>query len=143
MVSIAFGTAFNTFCTFLIVLRSSCSDGDGISDAYEKETTWPVAPVDSDKDGIPDYRDTDSNGDGKTDKEQKGPDTCCAGNGATPPGRDTPIDSDKDGVDDYKYDVTTDDDNDGIPDYIEKGSDPSNPLDSDNDGTPDYLDLDR
>ncbi len=35
-----------------------------------------------------------------------------------------------------------DSDNDGIPDVVEKGSDPDNPTDSDGDGTPDYQDTD-
>ena len=35
-----------------------------------------------------------------------------------------------------------DSDNDGIPDAVEKGSDPDNPTDSDGDGTPDYQDTD-
>jgi gliding motility-associated-like protein len=35
-----------------------------------------------------------------------------------------------------------DSDNDGIPDAVEKGSDPNNPTDSDGDGTPDYQDTD-
>ena len=35
-----------------------------------------------------------------------------------------------------------DSDNDGIPDAVEIGSDPNNPIDSDGDGTPDYLDTD-
>ncbi|MEO9869146.1 PKD domain-containing protein [Ekhidna sp.] len=35
-----------------------------------------------------------------------------------------------------------DSDGDGIPDNVEVGDDPGNPIDSDGDGTPDYLDLD-
>ena len=35
-----------------------------------------------------------------------------------------------------------DSDNDGIPDAVEKGTDPNNPVDSDKDGIPDYRDLD-
>ena len=35
-----------------------------------------------------------------------------------------------------------DSDNDGIPDNIELGSDPTNPVDTDNDGIPDYRDID-
>ena len=38
--------------------------------------------------------------------------------------------------------VGLDSDGDGIPDNVEVGDDPGNPIDSDMDGTPDYLDLD-
>ena len=116
------------------------SDNDGISDAFEAGATWPTLPVDTDGDGLPDYRDVDSDGDGISDAEQKGPSTCCLGNGATPAGVGQPIDTDGDTIPDYK---DTDSDGDGIPDSHEIGSDANNPVDTDNDGTPDYLDLDR
>ncbi|NMM49178.1 cadherin domain-containing protein [Marinigracilibium pacificum] len=38
--------------------------------------------------------------------------------------------------------VVSDSDEDGIPDHIEIGADPNNPVDTDNDGTPDYLSTD-
>jgi len=44
--------------------------------------------------------------------------------------------------DDDNDDPTKDTDNDGIPDIIEKGDDPENPVDTDNDGIPDYKDKD-
>ena len=125
------------FYSFFI-LRDS--DNDGISDAFEAGATWPTLPIDTDGDGLPDYRDVDSDGDGISDAEQKGPSTCCLGNGATPAGVGQPIDTDGDAIPDYKDD---DSDNDGIPDSHEIGSDANNPVDTDNDGTPDYLDLDR
>ena len=96
------------FYSFFI-LRDS--DNDGISDAFEAGATWPTVPIDTDGDGLPDYRDVDSDGDGISDAEQKGPSTCCLGNGATPAGVGQPIDTDGDAIPDYKDD---DSDNDGI-----------------------------
>jgi gliding motility-associated-like protein len=49
------------------------------------------------------------------------------------------VDTDGDGKPDYQ---DTDSDNDGIPDKVEAGADPSKPVDTDADGTPDYRDLD-
>ena len=118
------------------------SDNDGISDAFEAGATWPTLPVDTDGDGLPDYRDVDSDGDGISDAEQKGPATCCLGNGATPAGVGQPIDTDGDTIPDYK---DTDSDGDGIFDVYEKGIHPEDPtfaVDTDGDGKPDYLDLD-
>ena len=96
----------------------SSSDGDGIPDAIEKGTDFPTPPVDTDSDGIPDYKDADSNGDGIFDSDSKGPSECCEGNGAIPPGVGTPIDTDLDGIPDYKDE---DADNDGISNNVENG----------------------
>ncbi len=41
-----------------------------------------------------------------------------------------------------EYTIFQDSDGDGIPDNIEQGPDPLNPVDTDGDGTPDYLDID-
>jgi hypothetical protein len=46
-------------------------------------------------------------------------------------------DADGDGLPNY---LDPDSDNDGIPDIVEAGPDPTNPIDSDGDGIPDYLD---
>ena len=127
------------FYSFFI-LRDS--DNDGISDAFEAGATWPTLPVDTDGDGLPDYQDEDSDADGISDAEQKGPATCCLGNGATPAGVGQPIDTDGDAIPDYK---DTDSDGDAIFDVYEKGNNPDDPtkaVDTDGDGTPDYLDLD-
>ena len=48
-------------------------------------------------------------------------------------------DTDGDGV---KDSLDTDSDNDSIPDSVEAGPDPGNPVDTDGDGTPDYKDTD-
>ena len=65
-------------------------------------------PTDTDGDGIPNYLDPDSDGDGISDAEEKGPD------GADP--RDT----DGDTIPDY---LDSDSDGDGISDKAEKGPD--------------------
>ncbi|MDB4934590.1 MAG: hypothetical protein JWP87_1562, partial [Labilithrix sp.] len=114
------------------------SDGDTIDDADEKF-------ADTDKDGIPDFRDLDSDSDGI-------PDACEAGDAdiKTSP-RDTDgdripdfreLDSDGDGVGDGDEDAnhncavdpgesspsSADTDGDGVPDLVEKvaGTDPNN-----------------
>jgi hypothetical protein len=78
------------------------SDGDGISDLDE----GCKLKRDSDKDGLPDYLDTDSDNDGIADKVEAGD-----GDPKTPP-----VDSDKDGYPDY---IDKDSDNDGLGDKIE------------------------
>jgi hypothetical protein len=99
-------------------------DGDGISDADEGRAD----NVDSDHDGIPDYRDLDSDGDGIADAIEAGDHDL-----STPP-RDT----DGDGVADFR---DTDADGDGILDSDELGP-AFEIVDTDNDGIPDYLDRD-
>jgi len=135
------------------------TDGDGISDVVEGFIRVNASiSIDNDKDGIPDYKDLDSDNDGILDKIEKGA-------GIIPVDSDgdaladfrdldsdndgivdsiekgpaaTPVDSDKDGKADY---VDTDSDGDRIPDSVEKGAG-STPVDTDKDGTRDYLDLD-
>ena len=129
-------------------------DHDGITNAEEgyKEN------VDSDGDGIPDYRDLDSDGDGIPDQVEAGdadlttPAVDTDGDG-TPDFRDT--DSDGDGLTDTdelggNWEVV-DTDQDGVPDFQDLDSDgdgisdsqEGNALvDSDGDGTPDFRDLD-
>jgi hypothetical protein len=99
-------------------------DNDGISDADEGRAD----AVDTDHDGIPDYRDLDSDGDGIADSVEAGDQDL-----STPP-RDT----DGDGIPDFR---DTDADGDGILDSDELGP-TFEVVDTDHDGTPDYLDLD-
>ncbi|MBK6697494.1 MAG: hypothetical protein IPG50_35710 [Myxococcales bacterium] len=116
---------------------------------------------DTDNDGTPDFLDTDSDGDGKTDAAEvalgrdannDGRYDCVSGVGANGlcnnaetaadngvvtydgnnTGPDAPRDADGDGVPDYR---DRDSDNDGILDALEVG-------DTDGDGIPDYRDLD-
>lgn len=129
------------------------ADGDGISDAHE----GAAAMVDTDKDGTPDFRDLDSDGDSIRDLVEAGD-----GDVAT-----APLDSDKDGTPDFR-DLDSDgndrddflegaedldgdgvgnfadldNDGDAIEDIAELGPNPSVAVDTDNDGTPDLHDLD-
>ena len=96
-------------------------DANGIPTAANGGLT----PPDTDGDGTPDYRDLDSDNDGITDADEKGPSA-------------TPRDTDGDGTPDYR---DLDSDNDGITDADEKGP-TATPRDTDGDGTPDYRDLD-
>ena len=140
--------------------RDLDSDGDGLTDAQEASDD-PSDPVDSDGDGIRDFRDIDSDNDGLTDEEEIGSDPLnpLDSNGDGIPDFQEalipePEDSDGDGIPDFVEGtgdtdgdgvpdaLDTDSDNDGLPDSLEAGHDPSNPLDSDGDGIPDYLDLD-
>ena len=85
---------------------------------------------DTDQDGIPDYFDTDDDGDGIPTVEESA-DPNFDGNPVDA------IDSDQDGIPDY---LDADDDNDGVPtlDEFSQGL----ALDSDNDGIFDHLDID-
>jgi hypothetical protein len=114
------------------------SDGDGLSDDVEDNK-------DSDKDGVPDYRDLDSDNDGLLDEDEiLDVDTDKNANGV-PDSFDAVVtkgvDNDGDGIDDrFDADVPgqprgVDKNNDGIRDNA--------PVrDSDGDGLPDYVDLD-
>ncbi len=133
------------------------ADGDGISDLHEGY----LEDLDSDNDGIPNYRDTDSDNDGIPDKLEARAD------GKPNVSGDPPADSDSDGVPDYADDdsdnngildgaeppgdsdgdglpdrVDTDDDNDRLSDEIEIAGIFSPLIDSDGDGAPNYLDPD-
>ena len=87
--------------------------------------------MDSDADGVPDYRDLDSDGDGILDSIE---DDGCSGTSPC-----TPTDTDGDGIPNY-LDVDTD--GDGKLDSVEKGPG-ATPMDSDRDGIPDYRDVDN
>jgi len=93
------------------------SDGDGIPDDLEGRADRR----DTDGDRILDYLDTDSDNDGISDTDERGPD----GN--------MPRDSDNDGDPDY---IDTDSDNNGFTDDVEGIGD------FDLDGIPDYADTD-
>ncbi|SFB81776.1 Por secretion system C-terminal sorting domain-containing protein [Flexibacter flexilis DSM 6793] len=142
------------------IANGSDSDGDGIRSSVDNsslavgESSNPL-PTDTDSDGVPDYRDLDSNNDGVKD-------IVSAGNGSLDPNNDGRIDNltdgdgdglvgasdgntasfgDKSDNDGDGIDNTTDldSDNDGITDIIEgKGTDPS--ADADGDGLPNYID---
>lgn len=100
--------------------------------------------VDGDGDGTPDV----GTGGGEVipDPEEGGGEG--GGGGIEPPIIDTDGDTIPDsveGVGDADGDTIPnyldwDSDGDGIPDNMEAGPDPSNPIDTDGDGTPDYLD---
>jgi gliding motility-associated-like protein len=77
------------------------TDGDGLDDAYDKDHGIYVIPVDTDKDGKPDWRDLDTDNDGIPDVDEAGPDPS------------KPQDTDKDGVGDWRE---VDSNTDGIPD---------------------------
>lgn len=93
------------------------SDGDGIPDFVE------TLDRDTDKDGTPDYLDTDSDNDGIPDYIESGISDACD--------NDSPVDTDGDGVPDY---LDLDSDGDGMPDASEGTSD------CDRDGIPNYID---
>ncbi|MDP3279347.1 MAG: hypothetical protein Q8Q09_29420 [Deltaproteobacteria bacterium] len=96
------------------------ADMDGISDVDEGR----AAGVDTDRDGVPDYLDSDSDDDGIPDREEAG-DTFTV----TPP-----VDSDRDGTPDFR---DLDSDGNGWPDRLEGA------MDRDADGLGDYRDMDN
>lgn len=99
------------------------ADSDGILDAHE-------GSADVDQDGLPNYQDTDSDGDSILDRIESGD--------AAP--ETFPRDSDGDGRSDFLDD---DSDNNLIPDQFEAGLDPANPRDLDQDNLPDFVDPDN
>ncbi len=107
------------------VANGGDSDQDGIWDKEECNAQMPTACKDSDKDGIPDHLDRDSDNNGILDKNE------------LTPNRDTDGDGKKDRVD-------MDDDGDGKSDKSEISTS-NNPLqdDKDNDGIPTYKDVDE
>ena len=118
----------------LIPLSGMDSDLDGIDDLLDVDQTGgddqnadgvddEFAPIDTDRDGLPDYRDIDTDNDGIIDSVE-----------ADVSGDDT----DADGIDDlFDVDQTggTDANNDGVDDDVPA-------TDTDSDGVPDYRDLD-
>ncbi len=135
------------------------ADSDGIIDQADGLNGFGDAgdklPADTDADKKGDWRDTDSDGDGISDKIEtfadkdndgkpnfrdldsdgdKIPDSYEAGSNAS-----APLDTDGDGDFDF---LDTDSDNDKIPDSYEAGNDPNNPRNSDSDALEDYRDTD-
>ena len=113
------------------------SDGDGVlddladnnADGLADQVPTSMIPVDTDGDGVADFRDRDSDGDGVTDLTESG-------------GDDT-IDADGDG----RIDDTTDNDGDGLadsvdPDALPDSGTPLTPPDTDGDGMTDQIDPD-
>ena len=101
-------------------------NGDGINDLWR--------PIDTDGDGLPDYRDTDSDNDGISDQEE-------SVNGSYPDN-----DADADGIPD-RVDAASgpdggDSDGDGIPDALECAEGYPYCKDTDGDHTPDYMETD-
>ncbi|MFN5761798.1 MAG: gliding motility-associated C-terminal domain-containing protein, partial [Sphingobacteriales bacterium] len=161
-VTITDGIATATAPLNITVLKDSDKDGiaddidldddnDGILDTVENTACSPSSiNCDTDGDGIPNNLDLDSDGDGLSDVLEAGG-LDANGDGRVDGGVDasgiplatkgglTPPDTDGDGKLD-SYDL--DSDGDGIPDAIEKGTDPNDPVDTDKDGIPDYRDLD-
>lgn len=106
------------------------SDADGILDSLE-------GVDDPDDDGVPNYRDDDSDGDNIDDIDEA----------ASLLDSNIPADSDDDGTPDF---LDTDSDDDGIPDAVELLGNPDNDLwpnyldtDSDNDGITDAAEWDN
>ena len=109
--------------------------------------------VDTDNDGTPDFQDIDSDNDGINDLVEAG------GGDLDNDGRiDNFVDSDGKGVDDFVqnnalpvFDTDadgladfrdTDSDNDTLPDSVEAGPTPNQPVDTDGDGAPDFREQD-
>lgn len=114
------------------------SDGDGIPDAKEM-VAGTVDPFtngqDTDKDGMPDYRDNDDDGDGVLTQYEKA-DLNGDGN------LDDALDTDQNGIPNY---LDADDDGDGKLTLTEKADpntdgNPADAEDSDDDGVVNYLD---
>ncbi len=121
------------------------SDGDGITDVIEGKGA-PGGDVDTDTDGVPDWKDLDSDNDGIPDVVE-----WVAAGCASP--LDDKNDADGDGIPNFQ---DTDSDGNGLPDKDEacppievltKLAFPAcatgKPYDFDGDGVPDYLDFDN
>ena len=114
------GLSYEKQFNIAIIDVNEDTDGDGIWDDLEKGPNLN-SPIDTDKDGLPDYLDLDSDDDGIFDKDEAGPNPF------------KPLDSDGDGISDYRE---IDSDNDGYLDGYERN------IDTDRDGIPDFQDLD-
>lgn len=103
-------------------------DGNGLADVITDFETV----VDTDEDGIPDFQDRDSDGDGIYDLKESNP----ANSGQ--------LDGNNDGVIDSVTDIDGDGLKDSVDTSIENGTaaNATAPVDTDGDGTPDIRDLD-
>ena len=120
--SVADPTPANDVAGATIVLDlTGDMDADGIPDADEIDPDGTGIPIDTDGDGIADYRDLDSDNDGILDADETN-------------GGDSTVDTDTDGIADYR---DLDSDNDGITDVHEGGN---ATLDANGDGTIDSMD---
>lgn len=99
------------------------TDGDGISDEYDR------CDIDTDRDGLVDCMDLDSDGDTIPDEIERASDPCAI-----------PMDSNLDGLPDF---LSTDSDGNDIPDAIEAFLPDGSLADTDGDGIYDYADLDN
>ena len=110
-------------------------DKDGVMDTADADDNNPtsngsVTPVDTDKDGKPDFQDVDSDNDGLSDLVEGG--------------TDATLDTNRDGI----LDNQEDHDNDGIADVVDSDNGdkpagkPASTPDTDNDGIDNYRDLD-
>ncbi|MBL0213438.1 MAG: OmpA family protein [Myxococcales bacterium] len=118
-----------------------------------------TTPPDTDGDGLPDYRDLDSDGDSIFDLDEAGHGSLDANDDGKVDGDDVDhdgikttvdadpafgggspgLDTDGDGTPDQR---DLDADGDQISDHDEAGDDPTNPVDTDGDGKPDFQDPD-
>ena len=139
-----------------VIINTASFGSNGLYDPLETATDSNVlryAIVDSDNDGVPDFRDIDSDNDGISDLvEAGGIDDNNDGridNFSDPHGKgiheglrgnNLPVfDTDGDGIDDYR---DSDSDNDTLPDSVELGPIPNQPTDTDGDGAADYRETD-
>jgi gliding motility-associated-like protein len=107
------------------ILAVNDTDGDGISDYIEWDTNGDgIGPDDADGDGISNYEDLDSDGDGISDEDENDPNNDGIGLDDSD-GDKIPdfldIDSDGDTYSDEEEGIT-DCDYDGIPDYLDHDS---------------------
>jgi MYXO-CTERM domain-containing protein len=156
-----------SYCVDVEPALSACDGGDtdrdGVVNQLDQSIEYGAGnvsnPIDTDDDGIADFRDLDADNDtipdiveagyGVIDDDDDGTadrddydgdglvDTIDESNifGGGPPG----VDTDGDGRPDHR---DVDADGDGVPDEEEAGENPHEPADSDDDGSPDFQDLD-
>jgi fibro-slime domain-containing protein len=149
-----------TITTNIALQPAPSPDGDEDKDGIANILEGSDKETDTDGDGTPDYKDTDSDNNGVLDSVEVGipanpsdsdgdgianfRDTDDDGNGRldiNEIGNNPLTPTNTDGQDLPNY-QDLDDDNDGIIDRNELGSNPQSPIDTDGNGTPDYHDTD-